>query len=341
MLLVSGASHRVPTVPWVQLLQAGLVDQGSFDNETTLCYNLDQEIGLFRQKTRTCGEVKPMSPKARGPVFPMTGLLLAAFLLIFSAQLAWTAPPAQSATDGETIFKDKCAGCHSIGGGRLVGPDLQGVTAQRDPNWLARFIAEPDKVLAEGDPIAAALLQEFNNLQMPNLGLSAEQVAAVIVYLESPGGAAAPAPAAGLAAGDPIKGEALFMGDVHFQSDGPPCMACHNIDSAGFLGGGTLGPDLTQAFAKYGDAGLASVLANIPFPTMKPIYTDHPLSPEEQADLHAHIQAAASQPQTNKEPFVLALSLAGLIGAMIVIGIVWRRRLRAVRRPLVGRGLRP
>jgi len=278
-----------------------------------------------------------MSPKARGLFIPMTGLLLAAFLVVLSAQLAWTAPRAQSAADGETIFKDQCAGCHSIGGGRLVGPDLKGVTAQRDPAWLARFIAEPDKVLASGDPTATALLQEFNNVQMPNLGLSQAQVSALIAYLEAPGGAATPAPVVGLAAVAPIRGEALFMGDVHLQSGGPPCMGCHNIDSAGALGGGTMGPDLTQAFAKYGDAGLASALANIPFPTMKPIYADHPLIPEEQADLHAYIQAAASQPQANKEFLVLALSLAGFVAAMIGIGIVWRRRLLGVRRPLVDR----
>ena len=278
-----------------------------------------------------------MSSKARGPLIPIAGLLLAAFLVILSARLAWTAPPAQSTADGKAIFQDKCAGCHSIGGGRLIGPDLQGVTAQSDPAWLARFIAEPDKVLASGDPIATALLQEFNNVQMPNLGLSQDQVAAVIAYLGAPEGATTPAPVVGLAAVAPIRGEALFMGDVHFQSDGPPCMGCHSIDSAGVLGGGTMGPNLTQAFAKYGNAGLASALANIPFPTMKPIYGDHPLTPEEQAALRAYIQAAADQPQTDRELLILALSLAGLIAAMIAIGIVWRHRLRGVRQPLVDR----
>ena len=33
----------------------------------------------------------------------------------------------------------------------MLGPDLLGVTRKRDPAWLARWIAEPDKVLAEGD----------------------------------------------------------------------------------------------------------------------------------------------------------------------------------------------
>ena len=282
-----------------------------------------------------------MSPKARGLLIPMTGLLLAALLVALSVQVAWTAPPAQSAADGEAIFQDKCTGCHTIGGGRLVGPDLQGVTALRDPQWLAQFIAAPDKLLASGDPIAASLLQEFNDVRMPNLGLSQDQVAAVIAYLQAPGGVPAPTPAPVPAAGDPVRGEALFLGSIHFRNGGPPCMGCHSIDNAGILGGGVMGPNLTQAFAKYGDAGLASVLANIQFPTMKPIFAGHPLTAEEQADLRAYTQSAAGQPQTNREWLVLALSLAGWIGVMIVIGIVWRRRLRAVRRPLVGRGQRP
>jgi len=282
-----------------------------------------------------------MSPKARGLIIPMTALLFATFLFVLSAQLAWTAPPAQAAADGEALFKSLCVGCHTIGGGPLVGPDLEGVTTRTDPQWLAGFIAAPDKVLAAGDPTATALRKQYNNVQMPNLGLSQDQVAALIAYLQAPGGASAPTPAAVTAAGDPTRGKALFLGSLHFQNGGPPCMSCHSIDDAGILGGGAMGPNLTQAFAKYGDAGLASALATIPFPTMKPIFADGPLTPQEQADLHAYIQSAAGQPQTNRLVPFLALSLAGWIGLMIVIGIIWRRRLRAVRRPLVARGPRP
>jgi hypothetical protein len=103
------------------------------------------------------------------------------------------------------------------------------------------------------------------------------------------------------------------------------------------LGGGVMGPDLTQSLAKYGDAGLASVLATIPFPTMQPIFTGHPLAPQEQADLRAFIEAASTKPQANREAPILALSLAGFIAAMVLAGLVWRRRLHGVRRPLVER----
>jgi len=91
-----------------------------------------------------------------------------------------------SAEHGQAIFETQCTACHSIGAGDRVGPDLQGVTERRDGEWLARWIAEPDKMLAEGDPIAAQLLMKFNHVPMPNLQLSAAEVDHVIAYLENP-----------------------------------------------------------------------------------------------------------------------------------------------------------
>ena len=63
------------------------------------------------------------------------------------------------------------------------GPDLLGVTETRDLRWLQRWILEPEKVLAEGDPIATELFERFGGITMPNTGLSAEQVNSVIGFL--------------------------------------------------------------------------------------------------------------------------------------------------------------
>src|SRR5207247_4020711 len=61
---------------------------------------------------------------------------------------------------GEYFFQSQCSVCHSIGQGDKMGPDLAGVTARRDRAWLVRYITAPDKMLAEGDPIATALFYE-------------------------------------------------------------------------------------------------------------------------------------------------------------------------------------
>ncbi len=124
-------------------------------------------------------------------------LLILGALLVGITMLAQASPLDQSPEEGQALFQEKCAACHTIGGGKLVGPDLKGVTARRDPQWLARWIQEPDKVLSGGDPIATQLLAEFNNVPMPNLGLTDQQVAALVAYLESlEGGTTAPPSAA-------------------------------------------------------------------------------------------------------------------------------------------------
>jgi protein SCO1/2 len=85
---------------------------------------------------------------------------------------------------GEYTFRNHCAACHTVGRGERLGPDLAGITNTRDRAWLARFIREPDKMLAAQDPIAKELAANYKTVRMPNLALTNEDVDAVIVYLE-------------------------------------------------------------------------------------------------------------------------------------------------------------
>ena len=65
----------------------------------------------------------------------------------------------------------------------MMGPDLLGVTKRRDRAWLARLLKEPDKMLAERDPIVMELYAKYNNVPMPNLRLSEVEVQALIDYM--------------------------------------------------------------------------------------------------------------------------------------------------------------
>lgn len=85
---------------------------------------------------------------------------------------------------GQYLFATRCAACHTIGSGDKVGPDLLGVTSKRDRAWLTRFIAVPDKMLAEGDPIATALFEKYKRIPMPNVGLHDVDAATLVEYLE-------------------------------------------------------------------------------------------------------------------------------------------------------------
>ncbi len=95
--------------------------------------------------------------------------------------------PTMSAAEqqGGKIFREKCTACHTIGKGKLIGPDLSGVTTRRTGSWLQRQIKEPDRMIAEKDPIVMELLKASNNVPMVPLGLNDAEVEAVIAYLKS------------------------------------------------------------------------------------------------------------------------------------------------------------
>ncbi len=91
----------------------------------------------------------------------------------------------KAAETGQQIFLDNCAACHTIGKGKLVGPDLAGVTSRRKESWLKRQIKDPERLIAEKDPIAMQLLKEADDVPMVSLELNDEQVVAVIAFLKS------------------------------------------------------------------------------------------------------------------------------------------------------------
>jgi protein SCO1/2 len=95
---------------------------------------------------------------------------------------------------GQFLFQSRCQACHTIGGGDRLGPDLKGVTERREHGWLARYVAQPEKMLAEGDPIATSLFRKYNQVRMPNVELGTDDVAAVLSFIaaRSDGGAARP-----------------------------------------------------------------------------------------------------------------------------------------------------
>lgn len=193
------------------------------------------------------------------------GLLIGPFLmsgLMFLPQTIF----AQSAENGKKLYQTYCVACHTIGKGRLVGPDLKGVTSKRDPSWMIRWIREPDKMIAEGDPIATQLLKEYNNVPMSSFNLSEVQAKDIMAYMEAesavssstqattespnPSGVATQTSAATTATntasavtlqhfpeGDVEKGKSIYEAY---------CVACHTMGGDGLLAG----PDLEDVTSR-------------------------------------------------------------------------------------------
>src|SRR3989338_6361636 len=100
---------------------------------------------------------------------------------------------ASAQESGKEIFQQRCAACHSIGGGRLVGPDLKGVNDKRPEDWLLKFTKSSQALVKSGDKTAMALFEEFNKIPMPDQALSDEQIKKVLAHIKETGGS----PAAG------------------------------------------------------------------------------------------------------------------------------------------------
>jgi len=99
------------------------------------------------------------------------------------------APPAPAgeidqelAALGEGLFQSKgCVACHTIGKGRLTGPDLQGVADRREYGWMTAMMMNPDSMV-KADPVAKQLLAEYMT-PMLSLAVTAEEARAIYEHL--------------------------------------------------------------------------------------------------------------------------------------------------------------
>ncbi len=92
-------------------------------------------------------------------------------------------PTDPEAVQGKQAFESKCLACHSLGGGKKLGPDLAGVTKRRSESWLMRWLTSPEKMLAS-DADAKKLLKEYNNLPMPNQNLPEAEIRQYLRYFK-------------------------------------------------------------------------------------------------------------------------------------------------------------
>ena len=84
---------------------------------------------------------------------------------------------------GQALYKRLCAGCHTVGGGDRVGPDLAGVMGRRDRDWLTSFMSDPEKMRVQKDPIALDLAAKFKAVRMPAMGVSKADTADLLSYI--------------------------------------------------------------------------------------------------------------------------------------------------------------
>ena len=282
------------------------------------------------------------------PQWPADRSVLPSFHLrlwpVLAAALLLSAPA--RAQDAATDFKRNCMSCHTIGGGRLTGPDLKDVTQRKDRDWLTRFIIDPRVLIDAGDPYALQLMQEARSAVMPTLpGMTRSRAQSLMQLIEEEslleksqfvGIRVSDRP---FTVSDVDTGSMIFTGRVALRNGGPSCISCHAIHGLGGLGGGTIAPDLTTVFERYEGRKALTVWLSAPAtPTMQSVFRATPLDADEILPLVAYFQHTLQRSPEDTATSRLNFVLLGLAGSLVVLGlfdIIWRGRLRSVRRLLV------
>ena len=129
-----------------------------------------------------CSE-KKSEPEAVAVVAPPVDAVPA--LTVIEVPTFTVSTEAADIKKGEEFFASKgCIACHKLGGGKLVGPDLKGVTARRDETWIKKMILRPD-VMVKEDAVAKKLLGEMF-VPMPNQNVDPKlELPFILAYLKS------------------------------------------------------------------------------------------------------------------------------------------------------------
>lgn len=266
----------------------------------------------FGQEPAAAGSTAPAAPAPSQP---------AAVATVQPAPAAPSQPTASEPGDpAAKMYLQKCAGCHTVGRGKLSGPDLNDAATWPVPELSAAIKTMEKKVgpLPDAD---IALLAEF--LKDPN----------VRERIKTEEGRAAQAAAAAFDPPSAAIGAALFTGSSPFVNGGASCAACHVVNGTG----GTLGPDLTAVYTKLGEAPLVSACEKTNFKIMSAAYRDHPVTRQEALHLTKFLAESAPTPTRRPDPPVAAFGAVTAIFGLGALAFVYRKRAPGVRRNLLRR----
>lgn len=206
-----------------------------------------------------------------------------------------------------TRFMNTCAGCHSLTGLKLNGPELT-PTAAWPMTQLQTAIKRMEKNVGPIPDEDVTMLAEL--LKAPDVR---ERLKLEEARIQAQFAAKLEPPNATL-------GRQLFLGAEPFKNGGMACVACHAVAGQG----GNLGPDLTGAFAKMGETPLVSAIEKTSFKIMAPHYRWHPVTRQEAMHITKYLATLDPKTAAKTQAAFMPLGAGGALAAFIGLALYFR-----------------
>ncbi len=265
--------------------------------------------------------VHPLSKKAlperRDPLLARASkIILIHSVTILFVGAAWAAPQAPPPTTAPAAppadaaaqrFLQSCAGCHTLGGGKLTGPDL--ITAA---TWNKADLKPAIKRMEQRvGPLTEADLEQLADfVKDPTANTRLKSAEARLAQMFT----------AKMEPASPAVGRDLFFGARPFANGGMICSSCHAVQGRG----GRLGPDLTKIHARMGDTPLVSAIEKAGFKIMAPAYRNHPVTRQEALHLAKYLGSLDPAATGTIPPPTGTLGFAG--ATLFLVGLAWLKK---------------
>ena len=87
------------------------------------------------------------------------------------------------AAAGKELYGQLCTACHKVDA-KFIGPSPMGIMERRSPEWIMNMILNPTEMVQK-DPVAKALLVEYNMAPMADQNLTEDQARKILEYFRT------------------------------------------------------------------------------------------------------------------------------------------------------------
>lgn len=255
-----------------------------------------------------------------------------AFRTLLTAALAACAPFLAAQDPGATnvpapfdanavLFLKACSGCHTIGRGKLTGPDLATSKTLAPSALDAALERMRAKVIGPFDASAVAALLRDGDAAARLDREQQRQNKLAEAKLDPP---------------DAGVGRSLFQGQRRLVNGGSPCASCHSVRPGPLGNSPFLGPDLHDVYKRYGRDSLRVACQQPGFKIMAGLYKDHPVTRQEAIHLVAFFAALEKEPPAPAEFPLQPIAAGGAVLFFAGLAVFYRGRLRSVRARITG-----